>query len=178
MRTCAYLFVGLFVATGLLFAVQNIDTYENSLTGEIHFGQWSDVVNGLQCRMGKTQDTKRSPIILLQVRNVSSEPIAIKDLFNANMLVLIQPHDETYYNREFQWLYDPRRLLRPLEAGRCVEAACRIPIKFFPRSGEYEVSMCISRGIYPPNTYGRPKRGEWWTGKMEAPVLTVVRAYP
>jgi len=177
MRTCANLFVGLFVATSLLFAVQDVDTYENPLIGEIHFGQWSDVVSGLQCRMGKTQDTKRSPIILLQVRNVSSEPIEIKDLFGVNMLVLIQPHYETYTSSEFQWLYDPRRLRRPLETGQCVEAVCRVPIKLFPRSGEYKVSMCVSRGVYPPNTYGRPIRGDWWTGKMETPALTVVRVY-
>ncbi len=144
-----------------------VKEYQNSLTGKIQFTDWSEQVNGLKFRLGANNSTftlgNRTPIIVLQVQNVSSKPIAINDLLLPNMLVLIKPNNQTYYGYDFQWIYDES--YKTLPAGANVEAACRIPTKLMPLSGEYELSLSINRGIYPPDSHGLPLRGkDWWTG--------------
>ncbi len=88
------------------------------------------------------------------------------------MFVKISPGGETYSSNDFQWVYDEsRHVLQPAET---IEAACRIPAKLLARPGNYQLSVPINRGVYPPNSHGRPLRGdEWWTGVVESPPLRI-----
>ena len=165
--TCVLIFV---------LGAKNINEYNNSLTGIIQFTDWSEEVNGLQCRLG-ANDLRfmlgnRTPIVVLQFKNITSKPIAINDLLLPHMLVHINPADKTYYNYDFQWIYDESR--KTLPAGASIEAACRIPAKLLHPSGEYELKVSINCGVYPPNTHGTPFRGkDWWTGIIETNSLKI-----
>ena len=163
-------------AASVSIGAQVAEMYRNPLTGQIQFYDWSNPVNGLQCRLGVRKTTfalgGETPVVMLQVHNVTSQPIAINDLLNPTMLLLIKPSKETYYGDNFQWVFDENR--KTLPAGEGIEAVCRIPAKLMPTSAEYEISVSLSAGVYPPNTHGTPGRWpNWWTGSIQTPPLKV-----
>ena len=160
----------------IAIGAEAVKIYHNSLTGAVQFTDWSEPVNGLKCRIGANKSKFTlgggTPIVVLQVQNVSSKPIAINDFLLPNMLVLIKPTKKTYYSYDFQWIYDES--LKTLPTGANVEAACRIPASLLPLSGEYEFSLSINRGIYPPDSHGTPFRGkDWWTGIINTHSLKI-----
>jgi len=150
--------------------------YRNTLTGKIPMGKWSKPSNGLECRIGvskKLFSLGSNPIVVLQVRNVSSKPIAINDLFFSEMMINIKPNKGIYYNHDFQWIYNEKLLKNSLESGKYIEAICRIQKRLLPLAISYTLSMKISRGLYPKNSKGILMRGNWWSGILDTPVVKI-----
>jgi len=152
--------------------------YENRLTGAIRFAEWSEPAAGLRCRLGAATPGSRrggsGPVILLQVENVSDEPILTPDLFGGRMLVSDCPTNQTYTNQIFHWVFDGDRLRVPLQPSETVEAACRLPRRVLRELGAYALKVGISRGVYPAGTQGLPFRpGDWWVGSMTTPPLAM-----